>query len=328
MKVLGLSFGRAMKNSELVLKAALMGAEEAGAEVSMIRMMNLDIQHCTGCGHCSRSREQGGDTVCCLKDDYEFVNQALLDADAWIVAAPVYVLGPIGQLKNLADRFGPAHDKAALVREQQKRIAEGKTGDQLVDPRSFKERYGGLISIGGAFTPHWVSMGLQGMELLMFPHQVRTVDKIDAYGMGMRVNPVLDAKLMERCKQLGRNVVSMHGKPFSETEKVWFGDDPGICPVCHNRDITIRYGTTRVECPLCGIEGTLVVEGDKVRVDFPEEQQKHSRLRYEGVNDHQKEFDVMRPNFKVVLDARGAELPGLLQPYKDYNREIKPPKKQ
>ena len=109
----------------------------------------------------------------------------------------------------------------------------------------------------------------------------------------------------------------MHGKPFSETEEVWFGDDPGICPVCHNRDITIRYGTTRVECPLCGIEGTLVVEGEKVRVDFSEEQQAHSRLRYEGLNDHQKEFAIMRPIQQKIMAERGAELPGLLEQYKD-----------
>lgn len=327
MKVLGLQFGRVMKNSEIVLKAALMGAQEAGAEVSMIRTMNLDLQPCTGCGSCSRSVANGGNSVCCLKDDYAFVENAMLDADAWIVAAPVYVLGPTGQLKCLADRFGPAHDKVAMVHEQERRIAAGKTGDQLLDPRYFKDRYGGLISIGGAFTPHWVSLGLSGMELLMFPFQVRTVDKIDAYSMGLRVHPLYDAPLIERCKQLGRNVVSMHGKPFSETEETWFGDDAGICPVCHNRDITIRYGTTRVECPLCGIEGTLVVEGDKVRVDFPKEQQLHSRLRFEGLNDHQKEFDIMRPMWKKVTDARGHELPALLQPYKDFHCEVKPPKK-
>jgi multimeric flavodoxin WrbA len=327
MKVLGLNFGRAMKNSELVLKAALMGAEKAGAEVQFIRMMGLDIQHCTGCGSCSRGVANGGNSACILKDDYAFVENAMLDADAWIVAAPVYVLGPIGQLKNLADRFGPAHDQVGMDIEQKKRIEAGKTGDQLLDPRYLKQRYGGLISIGGAFTPHWVSMGLAGMNLLMFPHQVRVVDQIDAYAMGTRVNPVLDDALISRCEQLGANIVSIHGKPFSETAKTWFGDDPGICPVCHNRDITIRYGTTRVECPLCGIEGTLVVEGEKVRVEFSEEQQAHSRLRYEGLHDHQKEFAIMRPIQQKIMAERGAELPGLLQKYKDYGHELKMPKK-
>ena len=324
MKVLGLNFGRTMQNSELSLKAALMGAEAAGAEVSFIRMMGLDLKPCTGCGGCSSSMRKGGNSTCILKDDYAFVENAILDCDALIVSAPVYVLGPTGQLKCVADRFGPAHDIASFLTENQKRIAAGKTGDELLDPRYFKPRYGGLISVGGAFTPHWVSMGLAGMELLMFPHQIRVVDQIDAYAMGTRVNPVLDDAFIARCEKLGANVVSMHGKPFSETGKVWFGDDQGICPVCHNRDITIRYGTTTVECPLCGITGTLVVEGDKVRVDFPEEQQVHSRLRLQGLYDHQEEFAIMGPIQKKIIAARGSEIPGLLQKYKDYDRLIKP----
>ena len=49
MKVLGISVGRKMSNTEILVKEALMGAEEGGAEVELIRLHDLNIKPCTGC---------------------------------------------------------------------------------------------------------------------------------------------------------------------------------------------------------------------------------------------------------------------------------------
>lgn len=38
MKILGLTCGRKMSNSEILVKEALMGAEELGAEVELVRL--------------------------------------------------------------------------------------------------------------------------------------------------------------------------------------------------------------------------------------------------------------------------------------------------
>ena len=145
MRVLGLSFGRKMKNCEIMVKAALMEAEKAGAEVAFIRMIDMDIKTCNGCGGCGRSLDSGGSGRCVIKDDLPYIDEEFLNADAIIVGAPVYALGPSGQLKQMADRMGPSHDLAFLTNANNKRIADGKTGDQLVDPRNFKQRFAGLI---------------------------------------------------------------------------------------------------------------------------------------------------------------------------------------
>ena len=88
MKVLGISFGRKMKCSEILVKEALYKAKEEGAEVEFISTLNLNIQHCTGCGACSAGRDKGKQIKCIIKDDYEILEQAVLSTDAIIVAAP------------------------------------------------------------------------------------------------------------------------------------------------------------------------------------------------------------------------------------------------
>ena len=141
MKVLGINFGgRNMKCSEIMIKEALFAAKEAGAEVEFIRTINMRIDHCSGCGVCSTKRDQGENVRCIKKDDYLALEEKILDADGLIVAAPVFSVGITGQIKNFIDRFGAAHDRAALDEIQKKRIAEGKTGDDLLDPRYFKKR--------------------------------------------------------------------------------------------------------------------------------------------------------------------------------------------
>lgn len=318
MKILGLSFGRKMKNCEILVKEALMEAEKAGAEVSFIRMLDLDIKTCTGCGGCGNSLNKGGNGKCIIKDDLPFVDEAFLEADAIIVAAPVYALGPSGQLKQVVDRFGPSHDLAFLTKENEKRIAAGKTGDQLIDPRNFKQRYAVLISVGGASTPNWVSFGLVTMHLLCFPSQIKVIDQIDAYGMGARGNPVLDNAFMEKVRRMGRNIAFAAGKPHSEVG--WMGEEEGTCPVCHNNMLTVN-GTATVECPVCGIHGKLSIDGDKLSVTFSEAEQSRSRHTFEGKLEHWTEINSFGAIAGPKIKAAGEELPRLLKKYEGY-REL------
>mgnify|MGYP004614484107 CR=1 FL=1 len=49
MKVLGISCGRKMGNTEILVKEALMGAEELGAEVELVRLNDLYRMQCLCC---------------------------------------------------------------------------------------------------------------------------------------------------------------------------------------------------------------------------------------------------------------------------------------
>ena len=52
MKILGISVGRKMSNTEILVKEALMGAEEMDAEVEFVRLHDLNLKPCTGCNAC------------------------------------------------------------------------------------------------------------------------------------------------------------------------------------------------------------------------------------------------------------------------------------
>lgn len=312
MKILGLSFGRNMHNCDIVVKQALMAAREAGAEVKFINTMAMKIDHCTGCGACSRSRDEGGQIKCVRKDDYLKLEDEVLNADGIIVGAPVYALAPTGQMKNFIDRFGAAHDLASATAEQEKRMKEG--AKELLDERIFKKPYVAYISVGGAHTPNWVSLGLVNMGIFGMSTCMIPVGQIDAYDMGHRTNPVLDQPFMEQVAGLGRHMVACEGKTREEIE---FYGEQGTCPVCHNNLITLQ-GTVHVECPLCGIRGELKVDGEKVHVEFSEAEQKRARGKIDGLWEHHYELRDMMKVIIPKLEENKETLPKLLEPFKNF----------
>lgn len=301
-KVLGINFGRVNGNCKTLLKASLDAAKEAGAEIEIIDVIKLEIKPCIGCGSCSRVLQSGkGQIQCCQKDDFEMLSDKVLEADAMIVAAPVYVLAPTGQLKNFVDRFGPAHDKAYMLFENELRKDTG--GDEL-NPNCLKRHLVSYISVGGATTPHWVSYGLAGMNLFGMSLNMKVVDQLDAYGAYVPDNR---QRLIEESKRIGTRMVE--AMDLKNSEITW-ESEPGVCPVCHCKEMTLN-GTTTVCCPVCGIYGTLKVDGDQVSVEFSEEEQNRSRLKFSGVLEHQVEqgrkdrypkFDEYVEKFRTMQD--------------------------
>lgn len=318
MKVLGISFGKRMANTDILVKEALFGAKAAGAEVEFVNTLNLKIERCIGCGICSTKFRQGEDTQCIFNDDFKELEEKILDADAIILGAPVYVLEPVGQFKDFVDRFGPRHDLAAMQGEQDRRIAAGQTED-LVDPRYFKNRYVGYISVGGAHTKNWVSLGMPTLHTFGMSSAMKVVGELDVYDMGRTGSPVLNKDLIANVNTLGAKVAEAIGKPYYEVE--WFGEE-GTCPVCHQNLITLN-GTTTVECPVCGIEGKLTVDGEKVNVTFSKEQQERARGTFAGLQEHFLEIQGFGAIAGPKMEAAKDILPGLLQRYKDFEELTK-----
>ncbi len=320
MKLLGLSCGRKMQNTEVLVKEAMMAAEEQGAEVGMIRLLDLDIKPCTGCVTCVRSLMQGGPGKCVIKDDLHFVEEQLMECDGLILGSPVFVLTPHGLLKIISDRFGPSHDYAFRMGAKQVRDARG-TG-KGPDERSFKARVGGFISVGGAVTPHWLSLGLPLMNLFTFPSHIQVVDQMQVLGVSRWGHVVLNDEAMMRARKLGRSVAQAMGK--SEKELRWMGDDPGTCPVCHSNLLTVTRKNP-VECAICGIKGEIKVEGDEITVAFSGEEQKKARLTIAGKVEH---YEEIRDNFRIAATRKDLDqIPGRLKRYEAY-REIEKKSRQ
>lgn len=320
MKVLGISFGRKNQRCDVMVKEALFAAKASGAEVQFINTLALNIGHCRACDYCSRSRDKGAKEIhCCLKDDYSVLEEACLDADGIIIGAPVYAVGIVGQFKNFLDRFGPSHDRAQLLETNKKRKEEGKTEEELLDPRYFKDRYVGYISVGGAQTHNWVSLGLPILDLFSFSFCMKCVGHVDAYDQGRTGHPLLNPALMKECHDLGTAVASSIGTPYEECD-TWSGER-GTCPVCHNNLLSVN-GTTDVECPVCGIWGNLQINGEKVTVEWPEKEIRRARNTTIGIYEHYNEIQNMIKVCVPKLVENKESLTQQMERYKNFDKTI------
>jgi multimeric flavodoxin WrbA len=315
MRLLGLACGRRMGNSEILLREALMGAEEVreDVDVEILRVVDLDIRPCKGCKVCLRF--QGGLEACAQKDDSLFFYNKFMDCDGLIIASPVWTLTPPGYLIHARDRaLGPFVDVAGhMMRRQMQGSDEG------MDKRVFKNRPGGYISVGGAPLLNWVTLGLPLIHTVTFSPNIAVVDQMQVLKANEQIGSVLlNDQAVERARRLGRNVVQAMGKPLEEMKYV--GYEPGTCPVCH-LDLMVMRGDSTVECAVCGIKGDIKVDGGKVTVVFSEEEQEKSRLTIEGKRIHMREIFETREELMPRYD----EIPAKLRKYKSYKSPIKPP---
>lgn len=321
MNILGLSFGKKMGSTDILVKEALYGAKEGSpdAEVRFINTQNLTIDRCTGCGACSTRFEKGGDNECIVKDDFQMVEDAVRKADCLIVGAPVYVLQPVGQYKNFVDRFATRHDVSAINWVLDKRRAGNAPGAPEDFPAErLKRRTVAYISVGGATTPNWVSMGTATLHLLGFSSMMKVVGNYNVHHMGTTGSPVLDKELMGNIHAMGKQTAEAYSKKDEDIQ--WFGKE-GACPVCHQSLLTVN-GTTTVECPICGIEGKISIDGDALHVEFSQQQQARARGTFAGLREHTEEIQgfggICGPKLAAVKD----EWPAMMEKYKNFDAHI------
>ena len=290
MKVLGISMGRKNERSDIYCKQALMGVEAAAKasgrdiEVEFINTVTMNIGQCRGCGACSKAPD--GIIKCILPDDYLKLEEKVLDADGIIIAAPVYSVGIVGQLKNFLDRFGAAHDRASMLEEQKKRREEGRP---LLDERYFKDRYCSYIAVGGAWTEDWTGLGLPMMHLFGCSQAMKVVGQINANGQGRKTSPFLDPPMMDDVFAMGENLANNLGVPYDET--TWFGKE-GTCPVCH-LNLMLVDGSDSVTCAVCGIHGKAETKDGHLKITFSDEEKKRARNTVTGLYEHHNEIGEM-----------------------------------
>lgn len=291
-KVLGISFGRKLSNTEILIKEALLVCRDAGFDIQFIRADDLNIHICNGCTSCVAGlASMRGKGDCIHKDDdFPIIHEALLSADAVIVGSPTYVLSPTGNFKTVCDRLGPSHDITFLkpVIENGKR--EGRDPSTYPDERFLKKRVAALITVGGARTENWLAFAMPSMYEFTFSMGMDVIDKLQ-YHAAMNYNSVLGrSDVVERAAKLGENIVEALNAETEEERVRFRGDKEGVCPVCHESMLTISGQGTKVECPVCGIEGKLSVVDGEIRVVFPDEQIARSRLYEAGKWEHSNEI--------------------------------------
>lgn len=301
MKLLGISAGRKMGNSEILLKEALMAAEEAGdIDVEIIRLHDLKIRFCTGCETCTQSMSKGEEGGCIIKnDDMPFLKEKFTECDGLILSAPVFEIRPPGIYCTMNDRFlgfGPQY---------------------LMDVYK-RKRVGASISVGGG---DWVQLALPQMSLAFFMLNMKVVDQLQATWSAREGHVLLHDNFIARAKRLGQNVAEAMKKGGNEAE--YMGDDPGACPYCHSNLLEVGSKSV-VLCPICGIRGDLKVEGDDIKIDWYEDDINNIRWEPAGMGAHFKDIKenhaTYEQNIGIIKDKK--------EKYKAYKSYSRPQKKE
>lgn len=105
MKVIAVNGSpRPNHNTAELLEGAMDGARSKGAEVERFDLYKLDFKGCRGCFACKR---KGGKSLhrCGIKDGLAPVLEAIADADALLVASPIYFSSITGETQSFLERL-------------------------------------------------------------------------------------------------------------------------------------------------------------------------------------------------------------------------------
>jgi FMN-dependent NADH-azoreductase len=99
-------------NTTAMIENILKGYQNAGGRTRHIVLIDSKIKTCLGCGHCFHEKDTAIGT-CVHTDDMRSIIEAILSADALIVASPVYWGNVSSVMANFAHRLMPlAYDKS------------------------------------------------------------------------------------------------------------------------------------------------------------------------------------------------------------------------
>jgi multimeric flavodoxin WrbA len=296
MRLLGLSCGPADGSSDLLMKAALQGAEAAGVGVSHVRLGDLDLAR--------------------WDEDAAWFWDQLMEHDGLLISAPIHNRTIPGKLKLLLDAIlGPKADVAfALEYVRMRDAGEEATVRFPFDERVLRPRVAGFLAVGGALTDRWKALALPLMHHMTFSMQIGVVDQVVFEGAGVPSAIALDPAALERAGLLGRNVAEQAGRAYDDVE---YRGEPGLCPHCHLNAMVVLDGGV-VECATCGAGGRLTAGGG---VDFGDaEAAARSVLTVAEKHDHFLEVQQTA----IRQFAQGDAIAAGVAPYRDYDRTLSP----
>lgn len=88
-------------NSTILAEKVEEGARKAGATVDSFFLQNMHIEPCSACDHC-HVVEEG---KCNIEDDMQMIFPKLRQADALVIASPIYWFTLSAQIKLCIDRW-------------------------------------------------------------------------------------------------------------------------------------------------------------------------------------------------------------------------------
>lgn len=315
MKILAISGGHKNGTNDQMAKEALMGAQETGAQVEFVHFLDLNLKPCNGCLSCVNGKNgimAGGSGKCVTKDDFLWLENKIYEADGAIFVMPVFEKGLPGFFRSFQDRFaGPSHDMGMLTVANSIRERKGLTSGGP-DQRAFKRRFATYIGIGGA---DWTTRMATEFNQFGVGPMFQVVDNLV---FGWAKSMALDDERVARVREAGRSLA----KAAMDPESYKYLGDPGVCPNCHSRMMYLNDGATGAECSVCGIVGRLVIEGGKIRFEFPPEQLEHAHNLLPGKLKHADDIGTAEAGF--IASKQTEEFKRRAEVYKAFIQSSKP----
>lgn len=247
MKVLGICAGRRMGNSEILTKFALKGAEDAGCEVKLLRLQDIEVKPCTGCELCmSKKVINGQDTVCSIPenaDQYSKYVDLVMEADAFIVASPCYNLTVTGRLLDALNR------QHRFLSQLKRRCSESP-------------KYAATIGVAGTDWSNYLMPVLNFAATELCGSQMHLADQMLVERHPAIGTVILDDEATARAYKLGQNLVEAVKQ--DKRHECYLGDAEEVCPICHGDHLQLRGG--KFICPACDISARVTEEDGKVKI--------------------------------------------------------------
>ena len=279
-KVVAFTAGRRGGNTEIFVKTALEAVAKMGIECELIRLHECDLRPCKGCPGepCSKKGHAG----CIIKDEGPWLAEKFLDSDGYILGAPVWSLSPCGVVTDFRDRiFGPKMDLAMWEAGGIPEWAKGRV----------KQRPGILISVGGALTENWTSLGLATLYTTTFSAQTNVIDNMNVYQVADMGEALTRDDYLRKAEYMGQNLGHAVLNPQKDWENKWLGsmNDGEACPGCHYSLMLAKPGNNYTECAICGRRAYVSLD-DKGGLKFTWPEDNVNRLTMLGKFDHVREI--------------------------------------
>ncbi len=242
LRILGvIGSARKLGNCEVLVKEALLQAHEEGAEIRPLRLSDFRLLPCKGCLACVLKGEP-----CRLDDDMHSLWDHFQWADAIILSAPTYFLGPGGLVKLLIDRLF----------------------EYSLQLGKIKQRPGAIIATAGL--QEWDPFTLPMLSILAGILQLKLVDRVMAYRPGP-AEVLLDDETMERVQKIGTALIHQIQQPENEVQ---LSIPKNACPHCGLPFFIIRE-KNQVECQLCQSRGELLEKDNDITISWIIDTGKH-----------------------------------------------------
>lgn len=105
MKIIAINGSpRKNKNTAILLKKALEGAESNGAETELVHLYDLDYKGCVSCFAC-KLKDGKSYGKCAFKDGLSPLLEKIAEADAIILGSPIYFGSTTGEMHSFLERL-------------------------------------------------------------------------------------------------------------------------------------------------------------------------------------------------------------------------------